>query len=34
MKRMKKKQENGDGPREIKEVKRGILKKKNQYFMK
>ena len=36
MKRMKKKQQNGEseGPREIKEVKRGQLKKRNQYYMK
>lgn len=34
MKRMKKKQTGEDGPKEIKEVKRGHLKKKNQYFMK
>lgn len=34
MKRMKKKQENGGGPKEIKEVKRGVLKKRNEYFMK
>lgn len=34
MKRMKKKQNGDEGPKEIKEVKRGNLKKKNQYFMK
>lgn len=31
---MKQKKENGDKPREIKEVKRGILKKRNEYYMK
>jgi hypothetical protein len=33
---MKKKQENGgaDEPKVIKEVKRGVLKKRNEYFMK